>query len=207
MAVGDELSIYVELKRQGRTSMTLEAHAIARERDGRRNLKWRPANSRSSRSTKTTSRGKSRCLAPLPVREREGSRGATEGRGVPATISATRAKAMRLPRPTEAEHRLWSDRPSTSHLRGSSSGGSVPIGPLHRRLSSAPQRRLIVEARRRPACGKRMSDARRDAYLARRKGFADPAHSGTTSVLHKRRGCRGSNTCNALQPLTLLSRG
>ena len=34
MAVGDELSVYVELKRQGRTSMTLEAHAIARERDG-----------------------------------------------------------------------------------------------------------------------------------------------------------------------------
>ena len=34
MAVGDELSIYVDLKRQGRTSMTLEAHAIARQRDG-----------------------------------------------------------------------------------------------------------------------------------------------------------------------------
>jgi acyl-CoA thioesterase YciA len=34
MAVGDELSIYVGLKKQGRTSMTLEAHAIARERDG-----------------------------------------------------------------------------------------------------------------------------------------------------------------------------
>jgi acyl-CoA thioesterase YciA len=34
MAVGDELSIYVELKKQGRTTMTLEAHAIARERDG-----------------------------------------------------------------------------------------------------------------------------------------------------------------------------
>ena len=34
MAVGDELSIYVDLKRQGRTSMTLEARAIARERDG-----------------------------------------------------------------------------------------------------------------------------------------------------------------------------
>jgi acyl-CoA thioesterase YciA len=34
MAVGDELSIYVELKRQGRTSMTLGAHAVARERDG-----------------------------------------------------------------------------------------------------------------------------------------------------------------------------
>lgn len=34
MAVGDELSVYVELKRQGRTSMTLEAHAVARERDG-----------------------------------------------------------------------------------------------------------------------------------------------------------------------------
>ncbi len=34
MAVGDELSIYVALKHQGRTSMTLEAHAVARERDG-----------------------------------------------------------------------------------------------------------------------------------------------------------------------------
>ena len=34
MAVGDELSVFVELKKQGRTSMTLEAHAIARERDG-----------------------------------------------------------------------------------------------------------------------------------------------------------------------------
>ena len=34
MAVGDELSVYVELKKQGRTSMTLEAQAIARERDG-----------------------------------------------------------------------------------------------------------------------------------------------------------------------------
>jgi acyl-CoA thioesterase YciA len=34
MAVGDELSVYVELKKQGRTSMRLEAHAVARERDG-----------------------------------------------------------------------------------------------------------------------------------------------------------------------------
>ena len=34
MAVGDELSVYVDLKRQGRTSMTLAARAMARERDG-----------------------------------------------------------------------------------------------------------------------------------------------------------------------------
>ena len=34
MAVGDELSVYVELKRQGRTSMILAARALARERDG-----------------------------------------------------------------------------------------------------------------------------------------------------------------------------
>ena len=34
MAVGDELSVYVDLKRQGRTSLTLAAEAIARERDG-----------------------------------------------------------------------------------------------------------------------------------------------------------------------------
>jgi acyl-CoA thioesterase YciA len=34
MAVGDELSVYVELVRQGRTSLRLKAEAIARERDG-----------------------------------------------------------------------------------------------------------------------------------------------------------------------------
>jgi len=34
MAVGDELSVFVELAKQGRTSLTLKAEAIARERDG-----------------------------------------------------------------------------------------------------------------------------------------------------------------------------
>ena len=36
MAVGDELSVYVELMKQGRTSLRLKAEAIARERDGDR---------------------------------------------------------------------------------------------------------------------------------------------------------------------------
>jgi acyl-CoA thioesterase YciA len=34
MAVGDELSVYVDLLNQGRTSLRLKAEAIARERDG-----------------------------------------------------------------------------------------------------------------------------------------------------------------------------
>jgi acyl-CoA thioesterase YciA len=34
MAVGDELSVYVELLKQGRTSLRLHAQAIARARDG-----------------------------------------------------------------------------------------------------------------------------------------------------------------------------
>ncbi len=34
MKVGDELSVYVTLKKQGRTSLTFEAQAVARERDG-----------------------------------------------------------------------------------------------------------------------------------------------------------------------------
>ena len=34
MAVGDELSVYVALLRQGRTSLKLKAEAIGRERDG-----------------------------------------------------------------------------------------------------------------------------------------------------------------------------
>ena len=36
MAVGEELSVFVELLRQGRTSLKLKAEAIARERDGDR---------------------------------------------------------------------------------------------------------------------------------------------------------------------------
>jgi len=36
MAVGDELSVYVEELKQGRTSLRLKAEAIARERDGER---------------------------------------------------------------------------------------------------------------------------------------------------------------------------
>ena len=34
MAVGDELSVYVDLIKQGRTSLRLKAEAIARRRDG-----------------------------------------------------------------------------------------------------------------------------------------------------------------------------
>ena len=34
MAVGDELSVYVDLVKAGRTSLKLKAEAIARERDG-----------------------------------------------------------------------------------------------------------------------------------------------------------------------------
>lgn len=34
MAVGDELSVYIELLKQGRTSLRLKAEAIARKRDG-----------------------------------------------------------------------------------------------------------------------------------------------------------------------------
>src|SRR4051794_23499276 len=34
MAVGDELSVYVELLKQGRTSLRLKAEALAREGDG-----------------------------------------------------------------------------------------------------------------------------------------------------------------------------
>lgn len=34
MAVGDELSVYVDLVRQGRTSLRLRAEAVSRDRDG-----------------------------------------------------------------------------------------------------------------------------------------------------------------------------
>ncbi len=34
MAVGDELSVFVTIEKQGRTSLTIAANAVARERDG-----------------------------------------------------------------------------------------------------------------------------------------------------------------------------
>ncbi len=37
--VGDEISVYAELAKQGRTSMTIEVEAVARERDGDGELK------------------------------------------------------------------------------------------------------------------------------------------------------------------------
>ncbi|QIK97240.1 acyl-CoA thioesterase [Sphingomonas sp. HDW15A] len=35
-SVGDEISVYADVERQGRTSMTIRVEAIARERDGER---------------------------------------------------------------------------------------------------------------------------------------------------------------------------
>lgn len=35
-SVGDEISVYADIERQGRTSMTIHAEAVARERDGER---------------------------------------------------------------------------------------------------------------------------------------------------------------------------
>ncbi len=37
-SVGDEISVYAEIERQGRTSLTIVAEAVARERDGEREL-------------------------------------------------------------------------------------------------------------------------------------------------------------------------
>ena len=39
MAVGDELSVYVELTGQGRTSLKIAVEAVARERDGEAEVK------------------------------------------------------------------------------------------------------------------------------------------------------------------------
>ena len=37
--VGDEISVYAELEKQGRTSMTIAVEAVARERDGTKETK------------------------------------------------------------------------------------------------------------------------------------------------------------------------
>ena len=72
------------LKKQGRTSMTLAAEAVARERDGDRNSKSRRAISPLSRSMRTTSRGRSRVTSPSPL--------AGEGGGPPRAAGMRRVR-------------------------------------------------------------------------------------------------------------------
>ena len=75
MAVGDELSVYVDLLKQGRTSLRLRAEAMARERDGEAKRWSRKASSPSSRSTPN---GKPRAI-PSPPEGEGGSSEAAEG--------------------------------------------------------------------------------------------------------------------------------
>ena len=56
MAVGDEISVYVELMKQGRTSMTLDGRGDRPRARRRQETHVARANSPSSRSTRTTGR-------------------------------------------------------------------------------------------------------------------------------------------------------
>ncbi len=77
MAVGDELSVYVELLKEGRTSLRLKAEAIARQRDGDSETVVAEGE---FTFVALDEAGKPReiagCLAPLPVRE--GGRSVTQ---------------------------------------------------------------------------------------------------------------------------------
>ncbi|MES2147411.1 MAG: acyl-CoA thioesterase [Pseudomonadota bacterium] len=74
-SVGDEISVYAKLEKQGRTSMTIAAEAVARERDGEAETKVA-----SGRFTFVAldAEGKPR-LIPSPLEGEGGSREAAEG--------------------------------------------------------------------------------------------------------------------------------
>src|SRR4029453_1255781 len=106
-----------------------------------RNLKWRPANSPSSRWMNTTSRAP----FPLPLREREGAAKRRKGEGVVGYDQATLTKAKNLRREmTDAERRLWSVL-RNSQLDGAKFRRQQPIGPFIADFV-CQQARLIVEA-------------------------------------------------------------
>ena len=75
MAVGDELSVYVELMKQGRTSLRLKAEAIARERDGETE---KPVATGEFTFVALDEAGKPRAI-PSPLEGEGGSREAAEG--------------------------------------------------------------------------------------------------------------------------------
>ena len=73
--VGDEISVYAELEKQGRTSMTIVVEAVARERDGTRETKVA-----SGRFTFVALGADDRPrVLPSPLEGEGGSRAAAEG--------------------------------------------------------------------------------------------------------------------------------
>ena len=77
MRVGDELSVYVDMKRQGRTSMVLAARAMARDRDG--SNQFEVATGEFTFVALDEHDRPREIAAPLPARGEGGSRGAAEG--------------------------------------------------------------------------------------------------------------------------------
>ncbi len=75
MAVGDELSVYVELLRAGRTSLKLKAEAVARERD---NENEKLVAEGEFTFVALDGAGKPRAI-PSPLEGEGGSRAAAEG--------------------------------------------------------------------------------------------------------------------------------
>ena len=150
MAVGDELSVYVELLKQGRTSLRLEGRSDrARARRGAAKRSWRRASSPSSRWTRRASRGRSPVPSPSPLAGEGGARSAQpSGRGV-ARDERSAARELRdsakcAPNPTPAEQRLWSmlrDR-ATALLQVQA---AARHRALHRRLRLF-RTTLIIEA-------------------------------------------------------------
>ena len=67
--VGDEISVFAELVKQGRTSMRIAVEAVARERDGEGEF---AVASGEFTFVALDSNDRPRNLAPLPLREREG---------------------------------------------------------------------------------------------------------------------------------------
>ena len=96
MAVGDELSVYVELLKQGRTSLRLKAEAIARQRDGDSETVVAEGEFTFVALDEAGKPREIAGLAPLPSRERESCRAAS-GRVRGARRSEI-AKHSRAPR-------------------------------------------------------------------------------------------------------------
>ena len=134
MAVGDELSVYVELMKQGRTSLTLAAEAVARERDGDAGNEVAEGEFTFVALDEDGQAAGDRAMpSPSPLAgEGEAPRSDGRERGRSASCCANAPRRMRSD-PTDAEHRLW-QMLRAQRLAGFKFRRQRADRPLHRRF-------------------------------------------------------------------------
>ena len=190
VAIGDELSVWAELVAEGRTSLTIETVAWARDRHGEGSA--RVAEGRFVFVGVDES--------PSPLAGEGRGREARKGEGKRRPIGNCSPRSLDARRnPTEAETRLWTilrDRRPSSHVQISRRSAGLSHLSIADFICLAE--RLIVEADGSPACGRQESMRGADGFLSS-QGFRVLRFWNNHILGESEVGCRG-DLCRPVTP-------